>query len=94
LTRHFIHAHDGYMKKIQVLIPEPQMQRLRRLAKIEDRPISEIIRRATEDYLAKAPSTPLRDAASAIPVFDGGETLVHHERFRELSHSERTGTAS
>jgi len=51
------------------------MQRLRRLAKIEDRPISEIIRRATEDYLAKAPSTPLRDAASAIPVFDGGETL-------------------
>ena len=70
------------------------MQRLKRLAKIEDRPISEIIRRATEDYLAKAPSTPLRDAAAAIPVFDGGETFANHERFRELAHSDRTGTAS
>jgi predicted DNA-binding protein len=82
------------MKKIQVLFPEPQMQRLKRLAKIEDRPISEIIRRATEEYLAKMPSNPLRDAAAAIPVFDGGETFVSHEHFRELAHSDRTGTAS
>jgi hypothetical protein len=82
------------MKKLQVLFPEPQMQRLKRRAKIEDRPISEIIRRATEDYLARAPSAPLRDAAAAIPVFDGGETLVHHGRFRELAHSDRSGTPS
>ena len=82
------------MKKIQVLFPEPQMQRLRRLAKMEDRPISEIIRRATEDYLAKAPSATLLDAAAAIPVFDGGETFVTHERFRELAYSDRTGTGS
>ena len=82
------------MKKIQVLFPEPQMQRLKRLARIEDRPISEIIRRATEDYLAKEPSAPLPDAAAAIPVFDGGETFVSHERFRELAYSDRNGTAS
>ena len=74
--------------------PKPQLQRLKRLAKIENRPISEIIRRATEDYLAKAPSAPLRDAAAAIPVFDGGETFVHHERFRELAHPDRSGTPS
>ena len=82
------------MKKIQVLFPEPQMQRLKRLARIEDRPISEIIRRATEEYLAKAPSAPLPDPAGGIPVFDGGETFISHEHFRELAHSERTGMES
>ena len=82
------------MKKMQVLFPEPHMQRLKRLAKIEDRPISEIIRRATENYLAKAPSAPLPDAAAAIPLFDGGESFVNHERFRELAYSDRNGTAS
>ena len=63
--------HSGLMKKIQVLFPEPQMERLKRIAKLEDRPISEIIRRATEDYLAKAPSASVQNAANAIPVFDG-----------------------
>jgi hypothetical protein len=94
LTQLSIHVYDGYMKKIQVLFPEPQMQRLRRLAKIEDRPISEIIRRATEDYLAKAPSAPLPNAAAKIPLFDGGETFIRHEGFRELAHSDRSGTPS
>lgn len=93
MTKEIIHAYDGYMKKIQVLFPEPQMERLRQIAKLEDRPISEIIRRATEDYLAKTPSASHQNAAAAIPVFDGGETLVGLERFRELAYMERTGTA-
>jgi len=67
---------------------------MKRLAKIVARPISEIIRRATEYYLAKAPSAPLRDTAAAIPGLDGGETFVHHERFRELAHPDRSGTPS
>jgi hypothetical protein len=82
------------MKKIQVLFPEPQMERLRKQAKMEDRPISEIIRRATEDYLARMPSGPLRDAAASIPVFDGGETFVNSNRFREIANSDRTGSPS
>jgi hypothetical protein len=79
------------MKKIQVLFPEPQMERLRWVARNEDRPISEIIRRATEDYLAKTPSAPLRDPAAAIPVFDGGEILVGPDKLRDLAYGERTG---
>jgi hypothetical protein len=82
------------MKKIQVLFPEPQMDRLRRVAMNEDRPISEIIRRATEDYLAKTPSAPLGDSASAIPVFEGGKVLVRPDILRDLAYGERTGAAS
>ena len=85
--------HSGLTKKIQVLFPEPQMERLKIIARLADRPVSEIIRRATEDYLPKAPSASVQNAANAIPVFDGGETPVGPERFRELACTERTGTA-
>jgi hypothetical protein len=81
------------MKKIQILFPEPQMERLKRAARNEDRPISEIIRRATEEYLAKTPSTPLKNAIAEFPVFDGGETLVKPELFRDIAYSDRTGDA-
>ncbi len=43
------------MKKIQVLFPEPVMNRLRRQARAEDRPLSELIRRATEQWLDRLP---------------------------------------
>ncbi len=46
------------MKKIQVLLPEPLMGRLRRRAEWEDRPMSEVIRRATETWLESLPDDP------------------------------------
>ena len=64
------------MQKIQVLFPESQMERLRRRARIEDRPISDLIRRAAEDYLSRLPDNPLPDPASDIPAFDGGMPRV------------------
>jgi hypothetical protein len=90
----FIHAYDVSMQKIQILFPAPQMERLRRVAKMEDRPISEIIRRATEEYLDKAPSAPRQDAAPSLPVFDGGRTLAESARFRDLAWSDRVGESS
>jgi hypothetical protein len=91
IDRRTIHAYDVSMKKIQILFPDPQMERLRRAARFEDRPISEIVRRATEDYLKKMALSPRPDAAATIPVFDGGDTLVGPERFRELAYSDRVG---
>jgi hypothetical protein len=82
------------MQKIQVLFPAPQMERLREVARMEDRPISEIIRRATEEYLDKTPSTPRQDAVPSLPVFDGGRTLAESARFRDLAWSDRTGEPS
>jgi hypothetical protein len=56
-------------------------------ARFEDRPINEIVKRATEDYLQKTALSPRPDTAAAIPVFDGGDTFVGPERFRELAYS-------
>jgi hypothetical protein len=92
--RNIIHAYDVSMQKIQVLFPKPQMERLRAVARMEDRPISEIIRRATEEYLDKTPSTPRQDPAAALPVFDGGKTLAESRLFRDLAWSDRTGEPS
>lgn len=79
------------MKKIQILFPEPQMRRLREAARREDKPISEIVRRATEEYLKKLPGFAEDEAGVEIPVFDGGRTLVPVEQFREIAHADRTG---
>jgi len=82
------------MRKIQVLFPEPQMERLRKVARLEDRPISEIIRRATEEYLAKAPVVVPRDTPLVIPVFRGGKTLIRADQFRDMASPDRTGCDS
>lgn len=76
------------MQKIQVLFPEPQMRRLREAAAREDRPISELIRRATESYLDKLPGSGAEPRD--IPVFDGGETLVPAEQMRDVAYFDRT----
>jgi len=48
------------MKKLQVLLPDPVMGRLRRRAEWEDRPMSELVRRATERWLDSLPEQPPR----------------------------------
>jgi hypothetical protein len=81
------------MRKMQILFPEPQLRRLRELARQEDRPVSEIVRRATEEYLARLPPARASSAqAGTVPVFNGGRTLAGPERFRELAHEDRTGS--
>jgi hypothetical protein len=70
-----------YMQKIQVLFPDPIMTRLRRMARLQDRPVSEVIRRAVEESLARSPepkATPQR-----IPYFHGGQILCSAEELRE-----------
>ncbi len=80
------------MKKIQILFPEPQMERLRNAARDEDRPISEIVRRATEEYLGKLPTKTRGEQTATIPTFEGGKTLVSPDRFRDLAYTDRTGS--
>jgi len=77
------------MQKIQVLFPEPQMERLRKAAKQQDRPISEIIRRAVEDWLSR--SSPLYDpkCGKAPPRFHGGVVKISHSGLREAAYEDR-----
>ena len=39
------------MQKIQVLLPEPVLRDLREIAAVEDRPLSEVVRRAAEQIV-------------------------------------------
>ena len=85
------HAIAVSMKKIQILFPEPQMDRLRKAARNEDKPISEIVRRATEEYLDKLPGAAPDENIVTIPTFDGGKTFIDPGSFREAAHEDRAG---
>ena len=74
------------MQKIQILFPDPQMEALRRLARIEDRPVSEIVRRAVERDM-ELRSGLLHRADSAVPgfpTFDGGKVLTSAARMKSV----------
>lgn len=74
------------MKKIQILYPEPQMEELKRAAKRLDRPISELVREATAEWLRRHAPTTRRDAREAPPVFSAGSIKVASGTLREESH--------
>jgi hypothetical protein len=77
------------MRKLQILFPEPLLRRLREAASREDRPVSEIVRRAADAYLERLPTGGGKARELHVPVFDGGRTLVGPEAFRELAYAER-----
>ena len=79
-----LHVLNVSMQKIQILFPDPVMMRLRRLAKIQDRPVSEIVRRAVEDALARMPETPSASERRRIPSFHGGKILAPARSIREV----------
>jgi hypothetical protein len=81
------------MRKVQILFPEPQLRRLKEVARREDRPLSEIVRRATDAYLERLPIGGPTSHAPEVPVFDGGDLLVGPEDLRELAYAERTGAS-
>ena len=78
LTHEIIHVIHGSMQKIQILFPDPLIEALRKLARIEDRPVSEIVRRAVDRDVEQRSGLLQRGslAASAFPVIDGGKLPV------------------
>jgi Ribbon-helix-helix protein, copG family len=72
------------MQKIQILFPDPVLARLRRLARIQDRPVSEIIRRAVEESLARTPESVTNP--KRIPTFRGGRVLSSPGEIRDAAY--------
>ncbi len=83
----------GAMQKLQILFPDPLMAMLRQLARVEDRPVSEIVRRAVDRDMeqragmlnsgrAKKASPP------AFPTFDGGAVLVKAADMKAILHAD------
>ncbi len=69
------------MQKIQILFPDPLMGQIRRFAADEDRPVSEVIRRAVEQFLAMKPAKPLE--VRQLPTFRGGKILVSADHLKD-----------
>jgi predicted transcriptional regulator len=68
------------MQKIQILFPDPLMERVRKLAERVDLPVSEIVRRATERWLDRIPEEPRRNLK--VPTVDAGPCLMDAEAMR------------
>ncbi len=76
------------MQKIQILFPNPLMGRVRAVAEEEDRPVSEIIRRAVETFLEMQPQKPIR--RPPLPTFRGGKILVSSDILKEAIYDDES----
>lgn len=74
------------MQKLQILFPDPLMQKMRRVAEEIDIPVSEVVRRATEQWLERFPKASI--AAKRVPLVDGGMCLVTAAEMRESIYEE------
>ncbi len=83
----------GAMQKLQILFPDPLMAMLRQLARVEDRPVSEIVRRAVDRDMEQRAGMLNRGRAkkasrSAFPTFDGGAVLVKAADMKAILHAD------
>ena len=76
------------MKKIQVLLPEPVLERLKTISEVEDRPVSEIVRRCVEFWLDRLPPTEKCKKKKRFPYFDGGKVRIDPKRMREAIYDD------
>ena len=76
------------MQKIQILFPSPLFGRVRSIASEEDRPVSEVIRRAVEMFLEMRPEKPIQHRQ--LPTFRGGEILVSAENLKEALYNDES----
>ena len=72
------------MDKIQVLFPDPMMERMRDVAKQEDVPLSEIIRKGTALWLDRFPRA--EGVVKQVPVVDAGRCLLDTDAMKEALH--------
>ena len=75
------------MQKIQILFPDPVMERLRAVARQQDRPVSELVRRAVDRLLEQVPALPPKQPAR-FPTFHGGGVLVDAGRLKDVLHGQ------
>lgn len=73
---------------MQILFPEPQLARLRQVAKVMDRPVSELVRAAVDAWLAANAPTP-RQVREAPPMYGLGEMQAPADSLRDLAWDDR-----
>ena len=81
-----IHANHGSMQKLQILFPDPLMRKMRLVAGQVDLPVSEVVRRATEQWLERFPD--VAGKRKSVPLIDAGKCLVSAADMREAIYEE------
>ncbi|MGJ3241621.1 MAG: ribbon-helix-helix protein, CopG family [Opitutales bacterium] len=76
------------MRKIQVLLPEPTLRDLREIAAAEDRPLSEVVRRAAEQLVRTYPAVRRRPTETSVRTFDGGAVNTDPQDLRALAYAD------
>jgi hypothetical protein len=74
------------MQKLQILFPDPLIRKMRRVAGQVDLPVSEVVRRATEQWLERFPDEPR--GKSRIPLVDAGRCLIAAADMREAIYEQ------
>lgn len=74
------------MQKLQILFPDPLMRKMRRVADQVDLPVSEVIRRATEQWLERFPEE--TKATKHVPLVNAGKCLVSAADLRKAIYEE------
>lgn len=76
------------MQKIQILFPDPLMRRVRELAELEDRPLSEVVRRAVERFAEQSPIAGRPESSPPkLPTFRGGRMLADAGKMKQLLYT-------
>ncbi len=83
----------GAMQKLQILFPDPLMAMLRQLARVEDRPVSEIVRRAVDRDMEQRAGMlnsgrTKKASRPTFPTFDGGAVLVKAADMKAILHAD------
>jgi Arc/MetJ-type ribon-helix-helix transcriptional regulator len=79
------------MKRTQIQIPDPLYKEVKRLAALRDWSVSEVIRRAVEELVAKYPGIKQRERWEPPRPRNLGKPKIPAERWRDLLVEEQTG---
>lgn len=72
------------MKRTQVQIPDPLYEEIRRIAERRDWSVSEVFRRAVEEYVAEIPEVREEGGWVLPQAREMGEPKVAPDRWRDL----------
>ena len=86
-----IHAYTVSMEKMQILFPEPQLARLRRIAGMQDRPVSELVRSAVDFWLSRYGGVEGTSVAEGPPAYGCGQVLTESSSLRDKAYEGRNG---
>ena len=77
------------MERMQILFSKPQINRLRSIAKSQDRPVSELIRTAVDFWLFRYGDDPGSTVSEEPPVYSCGAINTDPGDLRQIANEDR-----